>query len=92
MAVTQGQLECKLYQSAFSGEVVFQIDTVDKESYEGVAPNHYAISTTRPTKDGVDGQIKVRVLQNEGSKARVFVPDGQILDVLADKVHDRAEG
>ena len=37
MAATQGQLECKLFQSAFSGEVVFQIDTVDRHSYEGVA-------------------------------------------------------
>lgn len=87
MAATQGQLECKLYQSAFSGEVVFQIDTVDKESYEGVAPNHYIVSDDSPTKEGVDGQVKVHVLANGGSKARVSVPDGQILDVFADKVH-----
>lgn len=87
MAATQGQLNCKLYQSAFSGEVVFQIDTVNRESYEGVAPNHYVAFSDQPTKDGVDGQVKVHILKNGGNEARISMPDGQILDVLADKVH-----
>ena len=88
MAATHGRIECKLYPSAFSGEVVFQVNTVNEQSYEGVAPKHYVVSSTQPTKDGVDGQVKVRVLSNGGKEARVSVPDGQILSVSADKVHE----
>ena len=89
MATTQGQIECKLYPSAFSGEVVFQVDTTMEQSYEGVAPKHYVVEpSTQPTKDGIDGQVKVRVLNNGGKEARVSVPDGQILTVSADKVHE----
>ncbi len=87
MAAAHGQMECKLYPSAFSGEVVFQINTMNMQSYEGVAPKHYITSTVKPTTAGVNGQIKVRVLRNGGSEARVSVPDGQILSVPADKVH-----
>ena len=87
MATKQGHMECKLYPSAFSGEVVFQVNIVNKLSYEGVAPKHYVESKTQPTKDGVDGQVKVRVLSNRGKEAMVSVPDGQILNVSADKIH-----
>ena len=89
MAATHGQMECKLYSSAFSGEVVFQVDTTNTQSYEGVAPKHYVKSRTQPTKEGVNGQVKVRVLCNGGNEARVSVPDGQILSVSADKVHEK---
>jgi len=88
MATTQGQLECKLYPSAFSGEVVFQVDTTMEQGYEGVAPKHYVTFSTQPTKDGVDGQVKVCVLNNVGNEARVSVPDGDILTISADKVHE----
>ena len=88
MAAPHGQMKCKLYPSAFSGEVVFQVDTKIGDSYEGVAPKHYVASSTQPTKDGVIGQVKVRVLKNGGNEARVSVPDGQILSVSADKVHE----
>jgi hypothetical protein len=83
-------MECKLYPSAFSGEVVFQVNTNQGQSYEGVAPKHYVVNTsTQLTKAGVDGQVKVRVLKNGGNEARVSVPDGQILTVSADKVHEK---
>jgi hypothetical protein len=88
MAAAHGQMKCKLYPSAFSGEMVFQVNTVNEQSYEGVAPNHYVASSTQPTKDGTDGKVKVRVLSNGGKEARVSVPDGQILSVSADKVHE----
>jgi len=88
MAAVHGQMECKLYSSAFSGEVVFQVNTVNKQSYEGVAPNHYITSSVKPTRDGVSGQVKVCVLKNGGSEAKVSVPDGQILNVSADKIHE----
>lgn len=89
MAATHGQMECKIYPSAFSGEVVFQVDTTNRLSYEGIAPKHYVESKVQPTKDGVDGQVKVRVLANGTTEARVSVPDGQILTVSADKVHEK---
>jgi len=89
MAASRGEMECKLYPSAFSGEVVFQVKTTNNQSYEGVAPKHYVKSSTQPTQDGVDGQVKVRVLDNGGNEARVSVPDGQILNVSTDKVHEK---
>jgi len=88
MAAPHGQMECKLYPSAFSGEVVFQVDTTIGKSYEGVAPKHYVKPSTQLTKDGINGQVKVRVLGNGANEARVSVPDGQILTVSADKVHE----
>jgi len=88
MAVTHGRMECKLYTSAFSGEVVFQVNTLNGQSHEGIAPKHYVASSIKPTKDSVEGQVKVRVLKNEGNETRVYVPDGQILNVSADKVHE----
>ena len=90
---TQGQMECKICPSVFSGEVVFQVDTKKSRgngSYEGIAPKHYVVeSDIQPTKDGVDGQVKVHVLSNNGKEARVRVPDSQILTVSADKVHGK---
>ncbi len=88
MAATHGEMKCKLYPSAFSGEVVFQVDTKIGESYEGVAPKHYVEPSTQLTKEGISGQVKVRVLSNGANEARVSVPDGQILTVSADKVHE----
>jgi len=88
MTALYGQMECKLYPSAFSGEVVFQVNTINMQSYEGVAPKHYVQPNTQPPKDGVNGQVKVRVLDNGANEARVSVPDGQILSISADKVHE----
>ena len=88
MAAPHGQMDCKLYPSAFSGEVVFQVSTIIGEPYEGVAPKHCVKPDTKPNKDGIDGRIEVRVLDNGGEEARVFVPDGQILTVSSDIVHD----
>jgi uncharacterized protein YqfA (UPF0365 family) len=86
MAASHGQMKCKLYPSAFSGEVVFQVDTKIGQSYEGVAPKHYVEPIAQLTKEGINGQVKVHVLSNGGNEARVSVPDGQILTVSADKI------
>lgn len=89
MAASHGQMECKLYPSAFSGEVVFQVNTTIEGSCEGIAPKHYVETSTTPTKDGVDGQVRVRVIRNGGKEARVSMPDGQVLTVPANKVHEK---
>ena len=86
MAASHGKMECKVYTSVFSGEVVFHVDTKIGKTYAGVAPKHYVEQTEQPTKAGVDGRVKVRVLSNGGDEARVSVPDGEILTVSADKV------
>lgn len=96
--VIQGQMDCKIYPSCFSGEVIFQVAVAVKQegkiigkiiwvSYEGIAPKHYVVEPSiQPTKDGVDGQVKVHILSNDGKEARVRVPDGQVLPVSSDKV------
>ena len=89
MAAAFGQMDCKIYPSAFSGEVVFQVNTTIGESYEGVAPKHYVQPNTTLLKDGINGRVNVRILDNGGKEARVSVPDGQILTVSADKVHGK---
>lgn len=86
MAALQGQMVCKLYPSAFSGEVVFQVNTTMGQNYEGVAPKHYVQPDAVTAKDGTEGRVKVHVLSNGGEEARVSVPDGQVLTVSADKV------
>lgn len=86
MAASRGQMKCKLYPSAFSGEVVFQVN-IQIGLYEGVVPKHCVMPSIQLPKEGANGQIKVRVLENDDSKVRVRVPDDQILVVSADKVH-----
>ncbi|GAH32831.1 unnamed protein product, partial [marine sediment metagenome] len=48
MAASRGEMECKLYPSAFSGEVVFQVDTKIGKSYKGVAPKHCVVRPNTP--------------------------------------------
>ena len=88
MAATRGSMDCHLYRSAFSGEVVFQVDTVGGTPYEGVAPKHCATPTDTPSVSGVQGQVEVRVLANAGKVARVSTPDGEILTVPAGVIHE----
>lgn len=88
MAAQYGKMECKLYPSAFSGEVVFQVSTTTGQSYQGVAPKGYVHPSTKPPQKGVKGQVKVRILSNGGDEARISAPDGQVLTVSAKKVRD----
>jgi len=86
MAAAHAQMDCTIFTSVFSSEVVFRVDTKEGTSYSGVSPKHY-LADGEPTKDGVSGRVKVRVLSNGGDEARVSVPDGEILVVPAEKVH-----
>ncbi len=87
MAAAKGNMKCRLYPSAFSGELVFQVKTTDGQPYEGVTPKHCAASNGALSDAGVQGQVEVRVLSNGGSEARVSAPDGEILTVSANLVH-----
>jgi hypothetical protein len=88
MATLQAHMQCKLYPSAFSGEVVFQVHTTAGDIYEGVAPKDYASPRKKLPKTGAAGQVLVRVLSNGGAKARISAPDGQILTVAAAKIRE----
>jgi hypothetical protein len=86
MAAEKGSMECQLYRSAFSGELVFRVETTSGQPYEGVTPKHCATPDNAPSGAGVQGQVEVRVLSNGGNEARVSAPDGEILTVPADLV------
>lgn len=74
-------MTCDLYKSAFSGEVVFAVGTISGETYEGIAPKHYATPNQDLSADSVSGRVKVHMIANGGGTARVRMPDGEAIDV-----------
>lgn len=58
-----------------------------EQTYEGIAPKH-CVWGALPTKDGVDGRVKVHIISIDEKEARVRVPDSQILTVSANKVQE----
>ena len=87
MTATLGHIDCTLYRSAFSGELVVCVTLVGGGTYEGVAPKHYTRSMYEPAKSGVHGTVQVYVLSKGRKEARVRVPDGEVFSIPADKVH-----
>ncbi len=83
MAIPRGNMSCNLYQGAFSGEAVFEVKTIDGDSYQGIAPRHYVKPATELSKEPVPGVVAVRVVKNGGNEARVTMPDGETIDVHA---------
>jgi len=86
MAAQRGNMACALYQSAFSGEVVFEVKTSGGQSYEGIAPRHYAEPADDLSDAPTHGHLSVRVIRNGGGSARVRMPDGETIDVPADTI------
>jgi len=86
MVLPQGYVECAVHFSAFSGEVVFAIQTVEGEVYEGVTSKYYVKYERFVTTHGVYGQVRVSILKFEGDRVRVRVPDSGIIDVSVGKV------
>lgn len=81
MAAQRGNMTCHLYQGAFSGEVVYEVKTLDGQTYEGIVPKHYAVFKDDLSSQPVLGQVKVFVLENGGNRARVRMPDGEAVEV-----------
>lgn len=81
MANSQANMNCELYKSAFSGEVVFVVKTTEGQSYEGVAPKRYAQHSDRLSREPVSGHIAVRLISNGEKNARVRTPDGETMNV-----------
>jgi len=81
-----GRMHCNLYRGPFSGEVVFEVKTTSGQSYEGIAPKHYARQAGDQTHDPAQGDIEVRVLRSGNGSTRVRLPDGEALDVPSEAV------
>ncbi len=89
MAATKGSMDCRLYPSAFSSEVVFKVKTTAGSEYAGLAPKHYANPRDGLNASGTNGQVEVKVLVNGGNDARVSTPSGEIITVDAGVVHEK---
>ena len=86
MTIERGHMICNLYQGAFSGEVVFQVETFNGESYEGIAPKQYAVPVDKLSADPIPGRLHVRMIRNGGGKVRVRMPDGEAIDVAQNAI------
>ncbi|NIA06413.1 MAG: hypothetical protein GWP14_02050 [Actinobacteria bacterium] len=86
MATQHRNMICDLYQSAFSGEVVFAVNTISGERYEGVAPKHYAEPVDALSSDPIQGWIKVWVISNGGKSSLIRIPDGETINVPLDLI------
>jgi hypothetical protein len=89
MAGQWAELACELFQGAFSGEVVFAVQTPEGV-YEGVAPRHYARPAGGLSAQAVAGTLRVRVIRNGGKRALVATPDGEAITVPAAAVLNHA--
>ena len=87
MAAMKGRMDCRLYRSAFSGELVFRVETAAGPPYEGVTPRRYATPADTDSDKGTSGRVDVRVLSKGKGETRVAGPDGEILTVPTEAVH-----
>ena len=85
---TLANMQCQLYAGAFSGEAVFSVDTISGgEPYEGVAAKQYVSPCVGLSKENsIAGKVKVKVIRNGSNTALVTTPDGESIEVSADKV------
>ncbi len=91
-------LACHLYQGSFSGEVVFEVQTLENGLYVGVAPkrdcfklNGQLFQPDELPKVGsaVEGKVATRLVANGGDVARVALPDGEAVKVSAKLISER---
>lgn len=90
-------LACQLMQGSFSGEVIFEVNTLDKDKYVGVAPRRDCVRPDgTPIRPGdlqgdqkIDGKIATRLIGNGGDIARVALPDGEAVKVPVELISER---
>jgi hypothetical protein len=91
-------LECQLSQGSFSGEVVFEVNTIDEGKYVGVAPRRdcfsmngrvFGINELPKNDKTVDGKVATRLVANGGEVARVALPDGETIRVSVALISER---
>jgi hypothetical protein len=88
---------CQLSQGAFSGELVFTIETTDSGRYVGLAPrrdcrkeNGDSIRENELAHDAeIREKLATRLIANGGAVARVALPDGEAVKVPLGLVSER---
>ena len=81
MPTQYGKVTCDLFRSAFSGEVVFAVNTINGERYEGIAPKHCAKPVGDLSVDPTKGTLEVAVINNGGKSSSIRMPDGESIEV-----------
>ncbi len=87
-------LACQISPSGFSGERVFRIALGNSTEYAGVAPVDYcrrqdqsAVGSNEPAKGKrISGFVEGRVVEDGGRKAKVALPDGEVITVPLDRI------
>jgi hypothetical protein len=90
-------LTCQLSQGSFSGEVVFEVETLDVGQYVGVAPKRDCVKPNNnpfaegelPASGTVEGKVATRLIANGGEVARVALPDGEAVQVSIALISER---
>ena len=87
-------LACRISPSGFSGERVFRITLAKNAEYIGIAPVDYCrrhdqstVGSNEPAKGKrINGFVEGRVLEKSGDKAKVALPDGEVITVPFDRI------
>jgi hypothetical protein len=89
-------LACQLTQGSFSGEIIFEVETLDKGRYVGVAPRRDCVHANGDKIDAnelegqeIDGKIATLLIGNGGDIARVALPDGESIKVPVSLISER---
>jgi hypothetical protein len=92
-------VECDILQSAFSGEKIFEVPTVDGGLFVGAVPVDFCktydgsrFGTDEPPRDQrARGLVSARVVRNGGDRARVAFPDGEDAEVSTQLLRQREQ-
>jgi myosin-like protein len=89
---------CRLSRSGFSGERVFRVIRFDGSEHVGVAPTHYCRNKSLkplgpdapPKGHPIEGWIEGILIDDDGEKMTVALPDGNTIKVKRDQVKEQA--
>lgn len=90
-------LECELGRGGFDSERVYRIKRSGAPELVGLAPVHYCWTASGDRlpdgvpqrKTTINGLVAGRVMANGGNIAKVELPDGQMITVVASSVCKR---
>ena len=80
---------CQISRGGFSQELIFEFPLYDGQIHVGDAPRHYCWDTAGRTIDidepkpgrNMTGLVAARLLQKEGDRTLVSIPDGEVVHV-----------
>ena len=87
-------VKCMLFPGSFSGEVVFSIEGIEPEKYDGIAPRRSCATVNNFPVDvipasGIEGKVVAVLVANGGQIARVALPDGEAIKVNVNMISER---